>query len=181
MSRCLCEPGDELWYVPEHRYMCRQDRWGHVIQSPWSEVKCARCHRTWRSKSAYTQSLPKIPRRGWRPKVSEDLARALRGEVNFTCLRCARCCFREPVIVSGQDIARWEREGRDDILDVIEVWDDGGRCPFLRKLPGRLEYKCGIYETRPLTCQYFPRTRRAGADYCEAKLCSPPTPPPTET
>lgn len=69
---------------------------------------------------------------------------------------------------------RWEREGRDDILDFADtflrdlagpefgadLWfspvtgEELDKCPFLKRL-GRL-YRCAIYEARPAVCQGFP-------------------------
>jgi Fe-S-cluster containining protein len=81
---------------------------------------------------------------------------------------------------TGEDVKRWRREGRDDILRFVAVlgrddddpwgdlWidDDNGveraRCPFVRKLPNRDQYTCTIYETRPEVCrQYEPWTPHA--------------------
>lgn len=69
---------------------------------------------------------------------------------------------------SEEDIARWQREKRDDILHVIEslkaVWAgdhfvssrDGHYihcCPFLAWDGSR--HSCEIYPTRPLVCADF--------------------------
>jgi Fe-S-cluster containining protein len=65
-----------------------------------------------------------------------------------------------------EDIARWRREGRDDILRYVEIvgefgdlWIKNGeeseRCPFVRKIPGTKKYHCRIYDTRPQICRDY--------------------------
>lgn len=83
------------------------------------------------------------------------------------CLRCGTCCMANMVAdADPDDLARWRREGRDDIL---RVWHDalwvGDRllsvttgmairdCPFLDFRDG--VFACTIYETRPRVCRDF--------------------------
>lgn len=62
------------------------------------------------------------------------------------------------------DIARWEAEGRDDILayeSLGDLWikEDGTectRCPFLRRDRGAPTYRCRIHDTKPHTCANYP-------------------------
>ncbi|TAL37389.1 MAG: YkgJ family cysteine cluster protein [Spirochaetes bacterium] len=91
------------------------------------------------------------------------------------CMRCGRCCLADMfACASDEDIGRWRREGRDDILGMREsesaVWVGDhfistrtGRyirhCPFLA-LGGEL-CACGIYETRPKVCADY----RPGSSY----------------
>ena len=86
-----------------------------------------------------------------------------------TCRHCGKCCLADFVAyVRDEDILRWQREGRSDILSVIEkehaVWagdhlisSDNGRylrgCPFLMNKENQL--LCFIYETRPAVCRNF--------------------------
>lgn len=88
------------------------------------------------------------------------------------------CCLADMIAyVTDEDLARWTREGRGDILHVIEresaIWmgdhlvssSDGhyiGECPFLKNRGGR--YDCTIYETRPSVCRNY----QAGS----SELCS---------
>ncbi len=86
------------------------------------------------------------------------------------CTRCGKCCTNPSYVGSlqatGEDVKRWIREGRTDILewaaimgDPDDPWADlwisprtgaeASRCPFVRKDPNRPTYRCTIYETRP--------------------------------
>ena len=77
---------------------------------------------------------------------------------------------------TGEDVKRWRREGRQDILrfaDVLgprndpwaDLWIDGQaldhrnlerfRCPFVRKVRGQPRYLCTVYETRPQVCRDY--------------------------
>lgn len=83
----------------------------------------------------------------------------------FECHRCGMCC----IILWGSfeatqnDLKRWRREGRDDILKHVTMRTDGASewgefttkaCPFLRKLDGK--YLCSIHETKPEHCRNYP-------------------------
>ena len=66
---------------------------------------------------------------------------------------------------SDADVARWEREGRRDILAWVsrgDVWIDpvsgetAAVCPFVQKVRGSDRYACGIHQTRPETCREYP-------------------------
>jgi len=96
-----------------------------------------------------------------------------RGEVKppgtVPCKRCGKCCLADMIAyVMQEDLDRWDSEGRQDILHIIEneraVWvgdhlisSCNGRyihgCPFL-KWEGDL-YTCTIYETRPMVCRDY--------------------------
>ena len=82
------------------------------------------------------------------------------------CTRCGKCCLADMIAyVTPEDLARWKRENRQDILHIIEneqaVWLGDhfisartGRpiygCPFL-EVKGDI-FTCSIYETRPKVC-----------------------------
>ena len=85
------------------------------------------------------------------------------------CTQCGRCCTNESFMMrlgaSDADVARWNREGRRDILAWVsrgDVWIDpvsgetAATCPFVRKVPGSDRLACGIYDTRPETCREYP-------------------------
>lgn len=92
----------------------------------------------------------------------------------FECKQCGKCCleFEHLWVATPEDVERWEREGREDILqyvDIIrfengilaEIWIDKygepmARCPFLKKVRKRRKYKCKIHETKPEACKDFP-------------------------
>ncbi len=85
------------------------------------------------------------------------------------CRRCGKCCLADFIAyVTEEDIGRWRREGREDILGMIKkehaVWagdhfvssEDGHYlkgCPFLTWEGSRSS--CAIYETRPGVCRRF--------------------------
>ena len=91
------------------------------------------------------------------------------GKHQVACLRCGKCCLADMLaFATDEDTARWKREGRTDILHVIEnqnaVWAgdhlvsaaDGTYitgCPFL-VWDGNLR-ACSIYETKPGVCSDF--------------------------
>lgn len=87
------------------------------------------------------------------------------------CKRCGKCCLAHLIVyLNDDDIDRWKREKRDDILHIIEhnlpVWAGdhlisagNGRylycCPFF-EWQGK-SGRCSIYETRPRVCrEYLP-------------------------
>src|SRR5215470_7590213 len=92
------------------------------------------------------------------------------------CSRCGKCCTTPHVpgtfTATGEDVKRWIREGRDDILECIDIlgppedpyadlWyspvtgEDVSRCPFVRKGRNLPTYRCTIYETRPQQCRDY--------------------------
>jgi len=101
----------------------------------------------------------------------------------FECKQCGRCCkvlgLEYDLVVTEQDVRRWRREGRRDILAWVgqAVFVGGyefpvdprtgdeveGACPFLRKVPGRPLYLCGIHDTKPGDCVRFPACREDAA------------------
>jgi Fe-S-cluster containining protein len=95
----------------------------------------------------------------------------------FRCKRCGKCCTGLPdaynTVVLETDIARWEEQGRFDILAWIDrkspihrAWIDpvtgnhSEACPWLRKIPSRHEFECGIHATKPGHCASYPHTKR---------------------
>lgn len=110
------------------------------------------------------------------------------------CTNCGKCCtnpdFMANLTATREDVLRWRREYRYDILRFCDVtklprggviggdlWIDSEapedrnpereRCPFVRKMPGTNRYLCRIYETRPQVCRdYVPWSGQAN-DVCE--------------
>ncbi len=85
------------------------------------------------------------------------------------CIQCGKCCHTDFfAYMRPDDLARWQRQGREDILQVIRnespIWTgdrlisarDGRHlrcCPFLVWEGDR--HACSIYETRPRICREF--------------------------
>jgi Fe-S-cluster containining protein len=94
------------------------------------------------------------------------------------CTRCGKCCtnpsYMGSLQATSEDVRRWIREGRGDILEWVailgdeenpfaDLWisettgEEALRCPFVRKDRNRPTYRCAIYETRPQVCRdYIP-------------------------
>jgi Fe-S-cluster containining protein len=85
-----------------------------------------------------------------------------------TCKRCGKCCLSAYAPASEEDMERWRREEKKEILRVmghskaawagdIVVSSENGKilfnCPFLR-YEGEY-FSCTIYEDRPMTCRKF--------------------------
>ena len=103
---------------------------------------------------------------------------------HIPCLRCGTCCMADMIAdADAEDLERWRREGRDDILrryrDACWVGDHFMSvttgmaihdCPFLDFQDGL--FTCTIYETRPRVCREFtpgsseicPQFKRRAAD-----------------
>lgn len=89
--------------------------------------------------------------------------------VQIICKQCGTCCLANVnCYVTDEDLERWKREGRDDILHIIEhehaMWVgdhlvsslDGHYlhgCSFL--MWDGSHYACSIYETRPSVCRKY--------------------------
>lgn len=103
------------------------------------------------------------------------------------CSRCGKCCTNESFMGSlgatGEDVLRWERERRWDILQYAlilgpedspfaDLWidadgDEKYRCPLVRKDRGRNTHRCTIYDTRPQVCQDYKPWSGLENDVCE--------------
>lgn len=103
----------------------------------------------------------------------------------IVCKQCGHCCLNlgaYQACASVEDIARWEENGRDDILEwvnevgpgIYDIWisprtgDDVNRCPWLRKLPRENKYICRIQAMKPEICRVFPVSR----EHAEEKGCA---------
>jgi len=87
------------------------------------------------------------------------------------CLECGSCCFQRPgtILVTDEDVARWESLERTDILAQLEPGHFGmlafrmnekGSCVF----HGTEEHPhaCAIYADRATVCREF----EAGCQQC---------------
>jgi Fe-S-cluster containining protein len=70
--------------------------------------------------------------------------------------------------VTWEDICRWRREKRENILRYVHAFEGFGgilydrqenktlhRCPFLRS-ESDCKYSCSIHETKPFVCAVYP-------------------------
>lgn len=107
-------------------------------------------------------------------------------KVAFKCQQCGQCCtkYSGGLTAKAQDIVRWRREGREDILSRVRVFESGGlimggniwlnpktgrkmkACPFLGKRKGK--FSCLIQSTKPGMCRKYPFTG-VGIDLRECK------------
>ncbi len=95
-------------------------------------------------------------------------------KAEWACVQCGDCCkrFGWSIHVSDEDLKRWERENRHDILDrVAIVRDKKGEimmaegwfnpitrreyiyCPFLKQEKGK--WFCKIHDTKPEMCTRY--------------------------
>lgn len=94
---------------------------------------------------------------------------------NFNCKQCGKCCKDKFVKwATLEDIERWEKHGRNDILQYLkrdidpEIYLEHGRvelffnpntgieldeCPFLKKENNH--YTCVIHNTKPTCCKEY--------------------------
>ena len=83
------------------------------------------------------------------------------------CLACGICCelYGHELRATGDDLERWNREGRADLLVRVapdgRLWCDPQTgeiledCPFLVRL-GPDSARCRIHETKPELCRRYP-------------------------
>lgn len=102
---------------------------------------------------------------------------------HIACLRCGSCCHVDMLAyVSPDDIERWEREGRQDIIARLRsnraMWagdriinKSGAKVTTCYYLDwAESSFYCQIYETRPAVCRNYvpgssvlcPQYRRRG-------------------
>lgn len=92
-------------------------------------------------------------------------------ENEFDCVTCGACCFQRPgtILITENDLVRYRREKRSDILDQLEeghfghmafMMNEAGSCVHHGR-PGA-PHECQIYEDRAEVC----RTFEAGSPQC---------------
>lgn len=98
----------------------------------------------------------------------------------FRCRQCGRCCreldYHDQL--TETDFALWERRGRTDIMEWVQLIRSGGRvvactiwvdpetgiktvgCPWLKRVPGSGRLECQIHEVKPEICRQYPGSRK---------------------
>lgn len=83
------------------------------------------------------------------------------------CLSCGVCCemYGHTIHACAEDLERWRREGRDDLLARVGPDGEVGVDPATGERPegclylvrrGTYAAHCGIHETKPLMCREYP-------------------------
>ena len=84
------------------------------------------------------------------------------------CRRSGDCCIIHwgSFEATHEDIARWRRQRREDILRHISIDSTDPKnlngvfvtksCPFLKKDQSGGFYTCTIHETKPFYCRIYP-------------------------
>lgn len=89
----------------------------------------------------------------------------------FDCLTCGACCHQRPgtILVSSEDLVRWRRAGRIEILDRLEeghfsqmAFQMGPNGACVHHGTPDAPHACQIYEERSDTCRSF----AAGSRQC---------------
>lgn len=95
---------------------------------------------------------------------------------DFHCRQCGKCCKRLNLgkIFKPDDVKRWRKQKRDDILvntivmeyegeiEIVDFFDSKNNryvityCPFVVRRQGK--YWCKIHETKPWVCEHWPFT-----------------------
>ena len=98
----------------------------------------------------------------------------------FVCRQCGRCCrtldYQQEV--TAEDIARWRKQGRSDILEWVGIFKKDGcetgyriwvvpgtrqpakQCPFLEKIASENRWICKIHSVKPTICRNYPVSRK---------------------
>ncbi len=87
----------------------------------------------------------------------------------MVCKMCGKCCLQYAISAEPEDIQRWKRQDRNDILMHVMIFETSigpfgdvlpsntRRCPFLRKIKNQDIYRCRIQDTKPIICSKYPR------------------------
>jgi len=114
------------------------------------------------------------------PTSGETGLRVLTGMESFSCRQCGKCCQTLDYHneVTADDVARWQRTGRTDIMDWVGVFQKDGRnavyriwikpgtrefaevCPFLQKKPHKNQWFCRIHDVKPRICRQYPVSKK---------------------
>jgi Fe-S-cluster containining protein len=101
------------------------------------------------------------------------------------CLACGACCFQRPgtILVSENDIVRWKRAGRVDVLAQLEP-GHFGQMAFMMGSNGACvhhgidgePHACRIYDARSDTCRDFEAGSRQCLEFRRDRGIDPPLP-----
>ena len=85
----------------------------------------------------------------------------------FECVQCGNCCRQMAICVTYSDMIRWQRQGRNDVLEEVSFCKNAPQgegfyfhrsvlkpkrtCPFLE------DNLCQIHDTKPRTCKDAPK------------------------
>jgi len=84
------------------------------------------------------------------------------------CKQCGNCCIIhwKSFEATHDDVLRWRREGRADILKYLAIASDNpndqsgtftsNSCPFLSRNEEQGIYFCAINDTKPFQCRNYP-------------------------
>ena len=94
-------------------------------------------------------------------------------ENSNNCKHCGSCCIVDTInIVKKDDIKRWEKEGRRDILEHVRMAGDvpigfkKSKCPFYDNTKNK---RCSIEETKPEVCKRFPLDKKHARLYTNGR------------
>ncbi len=108
----------------------------------------------------------------WRHQISRDLKTFLilpgftvLMEILDICRPCRKCCIWSDIRLTSEDIERWKKEERLDILLAINPLigesrqlikkEHNNECIFLSE-----DGSCRIHETKPYICRRFPTSKK---------------------
>jgi hypothetical protein len=82
-------------------------------------------------------------------------------DVLLDCLTCAACCKDNRVELDDDDVARFERAGRGDLVCPPYARREDGTIVLVLRRDKRCKHlgddnRCGVYEFRPSACSTFP-------------------------
>lgn len=95
------------------------------------------------------------------------------------CLRCGACCRTGEggtLLIPPEDLTRWRRQGRHDILEAVQPGHFGMQA-FATRASGACVHlgtpnepnACSIYEDRGTTCREFPKGSRQCLEFRREK------------
>ena len=114
------------------------------------------------------------------PATGQTGIRVLTGMEDFRCQQCGECCRTLDYHneITNEDVNRWKRLKRVDILDcvgvfkkndqgtVYRIWMKPGTrefadiCPFLQKKSTENRWICQIHDLKPRICRQYPVSRK---------------------
>jgi len=82
-------------------------------------------------------------------------------DLSLDCLACGACCKDNRVELDSEDVARFERAGRGDLLRPPYARRDDGTIVLVLRRDKSCKHlgqdnRCAVYELRPSACSSFP-------------------------